>query len=696
VARTTVEADLRASRDPGAPTPHRASWFRPDVDGLRALAIVLVVLFHARVPGFEAGFTGVDVFFVISGYLITRKLLDEAIPTRRVRLLGFWAKRIRRLVPAMALMVATTLVASALILLVIDLAEVARQGAAAVLYVSNFLFAAEEGDYFGGDLERSPFLHTWSLGVEEQFYIVWPLLVAAVCVIGRRRPRIFKPVLVVAFGGLLAASLAVCVTLTERGSAWAFYGLPARAWEFAAAGLLAALPVSKLARSASVSSVVAVGGLGTIAAGLVLIPGAVVYPGWWAMFPVVGTLLVIAAGEGLERGARPPVVARGLALGPMQSIGRVSYSWYLWHWPFVVLAVAWLNDDRVRIRLAAVLLSLPVAYLTYSLYERPVRFSPWLTRSDWRTLGAGVALTVLVLAGVAGVTRYAEGRTTGSGLDAQLAEIRDERRQYSCGREATSPSGVDYCEAGALDSDVTVMLVGDSHARHWKKALAEVAEDLGVRLVDTWRGACPAVDVRITDAADEGVGRGRAGDCEAHRGRTWTLVGELDPAVVIVSQSDAYFSEAFFPLLRTDDGDVPSRSAAMDLWRRAYAEMLSSLLERGITPAVIIDNPHMPADPVECLARERQGDACAVPVVDAKNIHSPLEEAEREALLEFDGIAIFDPTPLICDLRVCRVVVDGDIVYADQAHLTTQFTSAHRAQLRRLLNEALGRGSPGR
>jgi len=685
VATGTVEGQVRDDVPPrhsprvpvGARRP--TSWFRPDVDGLRALAIVLVVLFHARVPGFHAGFTGVDVFFVISGYLITRKLLDEAVETRRVRLLGFWAKRIRRLVPAMALMVAVTLAASVLVLLVIDLAEVARQGAAALLYVSNFLFASEAGDYFGTDLERSPFLHTWSLGVEEQFYILWPILVAAACLIGRRRPQALKPLLYVVFAGLLVASLAVCISLTDRGSAWAFYGLPARAWEFAAAGLLAALPVPKLARHARLSTAVAVAGLATIGAGLVLIPGAAGYPGRWALFPVVGTLLVIAAGEGVQRDTRVPPVASVLSASPMQSIGRVSYSWYLWHWPFVVLAVAWLDNDRVPVRLTAVLLSLPVAYVTYSFYERPVRFSPWLTRSHWRTLGAGVALTALVLAGVTGVTRYAEARTTGAGLDAQLAAIREQRERASCNREVSSSGGVDYCEGGDLDSDVTVVLIGDSHAAHWKDALAEVADDLGIRLADHWRSNCPAIGVRVSHPTADLDTR-----CTRYHEQLRTLIEDLEPSAVIVSQSDGYLSS-----VRADDGSQPDQAGVAALWGNAYDAFLSSLLERGITPAVILDNPGMPEDPVECLARERKGDACAVPLTQMKNLGNALERAEREVLSGHERIAVFDPVPLICDSQACHVEIDGEIVYADTGHLTIQFTASQRHHLERLIGEAL-------
>ncbi len=682
---TTRLTDVQVTPSPPgarAITPSTTSWFRPDIDGLRAVAIILVVLFHVGVPGFSAGFTGVDIFFVISGYLITRKLLDAALPTGRVAMLAFWAKRIRRLVPAMFLMVIVTLAASVVVLLVIDLAEVARQGAAASLYVSNVLFASEAGDYFGGDFNRSPFLHTWTLGVEEQFYVLWPVLVATVCLIGRRRPPVLKPLLCITFALLLVASLAVCVTLTDSGSPWAFYGLPARAWEFAAAGLLAALPFPYIARRAGLSTTIAAAGLGTIVAGLVLIPGAAAYPGLWALFPVVGTLLVIAAGEGIEREGGPPL-ANVLAAPPMQSIGRVSYSWYLWHWPFLVLAVAWLNDDSMPVRLTAVLVSLPVAYLTYSFYERPVRFSPWLTRSTRRTFGVGVALTALALVGAAGVTRYAEDRTTGDGLDAQLAAVRKERQDTGCdGNKVKSPGGISYCESGAVDSDVTVMLIGDSHAWHWTRAVTAAGNSLGVRVVDHWWSACPATPVRTTraDPSRSDVGP----RCDRHRAETQALIDELEPAVVIISQT------TYERLMRDDDGSRPDVDEAAAIWERAFDSLLSSLIERGIAPAVILDSPRMPDDPVACLARERNGPACAVPVSEMRFLGDPVEQAERAVLDRIGNVAVFDPTPQICDQKFCYAMIGSQIVYSDGNHLTRAFTASQRDHLTRLIQTALG------
>jgi peptidoglycan/LPS O-acetylase OafA/YrhL len=226
----TTSVSRAAPDDPAGAAPAGPRRFRGDIDGLRAVAIVLVVGYHALIPGFHGGFIGVDVFFVISGFLITRNLLSESTRTGRVALMTFWAKRIRRLVPALALMVVVVVALALIVLPSLDWPSVADQARAALLYVSNLVFARQATDYFGGDISTSLFLHTWSLGVEEQFYLLWPLLVGGACLLVRgRERRLLRPVLIVGFGVTFVVSLSLCVHLTSTGSAFAFFGLPSRA-----------------------------------------------------------------------------------------------------------------------------------------------------------------------------------------------------------------------------------------------------------------------------------------------------------------------------------------------------------------------------------------------------------------------------------------------------------------------------------
>ena len=357
---------------PTAATPTRR-WFRGDVDGLRAIAIILVVAYHVGMPWFGGGFIGVDVFFVISGFLISRNLLREAQGHERVALGSFWARRIRRLVPALALIIVATLIVGHFVFPLYEMGDFARQGAAAALYVSNIKFAGQAQSYFGGDLSSSPFVHTWSLGVEEQFYLLWPLLFAAVCwtarrPLGRRIRNYRRRSLIAVFALTFVVSLGIDVVLTGQGSTWAFYGLQSRAWEFAAAGLLAALPVPRLLRTVGARTVLAVAGLGLLVVALVLIRATTPYPGLWALLPVLATAAVITAGHTWEGEVAPNPVSSALSTSPAQWLGRVSYSWYLWHWPAIVIVGAAFGSTNVGLESVAAVWALGVAWLAYHYY----------------------------------------------------------------------------------------------------------------------------------------------------------------------------------------------------------------------------------------------------------------------------------------------------------------------------------------
>jgi peptidoglycan/LPS O-acetylase OafA/YrhL len=667
--------------EPAPPAEASPRRFRGDIDGLRAIAILLVVAYHAGVPGIAGGFVGVDVFFVISGYLITRNLLTETEGSGRVSLVSFWARRIRRLMPAMALVVVATLVGSLLVLPAVSMSTVATQGASASLYVSNLYFAVEARSYFGAEVQGSPFLHTWSLGVEEQFYVVWPILVAAVVWAATRRRARVRAALVAVFAVVLVVSFALSLRLTAQLDPWAFYGLQSRAWEFAVAGLLAAVAVPRAFTRPWVRTAAAVAGLGLVAVAALVLTSATPYPGAWALLPVVGTVLVILAGS--SAGDAPVAVVRGLESRPAQWVGRASYSWYLWHWPAIVLAAAWLGDTT-GVKLAAAAASLAVAAACHRYVENPVRFSPRLARSVAPTYVLGVAVTVVALVVGVGVRVVAE--RTVSGPAKLLATALLDRGVEVCTETPTTPGGIELCVSGDIDADRTILVIGDSHARMWSTALDEVGRAEGIRIVGRWLGSCPplAVELEPDKAGQDGIDQ-----CRSFRTDTARVIDEVDPDGIVVSQANFYEHR----ILADDRSDLPKAQRA-ERWGAHFEELLAELRATGVPVGLIRDSPQFAPEAFTCLETAEHADACAPPRAETVGRTAPIRDAEDAVLAELDDLPQLATTDVICDAERCNLV-DPDSTYLryyDPTHLTAAFTRSQAGPLAALLHEVLARG----
>jgi peptidoglycan/LPS O-acetylase OafA/YrhL len=377
----SIREQLRAERDTG---------FRPDIEGVRAIAVLAVLLYHGGIGPFDGGYVGVDVFFVVSGFLITRLLVRDIGKAGARSLPNFWARRARRLLPASALVILFTVIVGWSVLDPLTHRSLARDAIAAGGFFVNMVFAHRDGDYFASELAPSPLLHFWSLAVEEQFYLVWPLILLVVVRVRSGK----RSALIATIGVLWAVSFATSVVMTDRNAPWAFYLLPTRAWELLSGAAIAVAAPAVTARVAPhARAVLGWVGLATVMASTMLLSPSAHFPGWVALWPVVGTVAVVVSGVGpSEHGPQ-----RLLSAKPMVWIGQRSYGIYLWHWPALVLgAVAW-GPLAVGERAILLVMAVAAATISYQAFEDPIRHSRWLAYRPARGLAVGAALVVAVI-----------------------------------------------------------------------------------------------------------------------------------------------------------------------------------------------------------------------------------------------------------------------------------------------------------
>jgi peptidoglycan/LPS O-acetylase OafA/YrhL len=377
----------------------RPSHFRPDIEGLRAIAVVAVLLYHMRVPGFGGGFIGVDIFNVISGFLITGLLVREVRTTGRIDLPTFYFRRARRLLPAALTVIVVTLIASWYILSPIRFPSVAGDAAAAAFYVSNIRFALEGTDYLASAADPSPYQHYWSLGVEEQFYLVWPLLV----IVGVRFLGLAR--LGLLLGAVVLGSFALSLLVTDISAPWAFFSLPTRAWQLGAGGLVA-IGIGRWVPRPALPAL-GIAGLVLVLVGVTRFDESVPYPGTAALLPTVGTMLLIIAASDAAG-----TLARTLGSWLPRSIGGISYSIYLWHWPLLILGPIALADDSMALRLTLGAASIGCAVASTRFIEAPFRFGRLARVPALRGVATGLAASFLVA-----TTAFAAGTMAPDPLD---------------------------------------------------------------------------------------------------------------------------------------------------------------------------------------------------------------------------------------------------------------------------------------
>lgn len=657
VANST--AGFLSSTSPGA-------TFRADIEGLRGVAVLAVLGFHAAVSGFAGGFVGVDVFFVISGYLITAQLFRESAGSGTIRLARFWSRRVRRLVPALALTVVGTLALAALVQSPLAWTSVAGEARSALLYVSNIKYAREALDYFRDG--ATPLLHTWSLAVEEQFYVVWPLLVllAAKLPWGKLRSR-----LLIMLSAVFASSLVLCVALTWRGTPWAFYSSPTRAWQFAAGGLLALVP----GFASRVRPIVGIVGAALLVGPVIWFdPTSRWFPGPLAAVPTAGAALLLVAGS-------TGPIGRVLTFRPLRFAGRVSYSWYLWHWPLLVFAEQQWPSVGLAGRLGAVAVAFFLSIVTERFVERPPRELPYFQRIG-PALAIGVVVTLVAGVATVGLQQLANSKLRSPFMVA-LKEARAGRSladNTNCNPRVFGDERV--CVLGPVGDNVPlIVLLGDSHAAQWEPAFAGAAEALGVAVVVRAYGGCPAIPIAIAGSQNGQQGRG----CLAYRARTADFLKNARPNLVVIAQA-RYPTRVLGP-----DGRILGEQEAASAWALAMTTLGRELADLGSAIAYVADNPSFERDPLECLAKARRADACSsatkslLPDLDAHT------ERDLASLEPFGVQAIFRSQQWICPDDRCRPFVDGMPAYSDSNHLSVQFVRSKELEIERFLAESLNK-----
>ena len=591
-----------------------------EIQALRALAAGLVLLFHARIVG--GGFIGVDIFYVISGFLITGLILRELDRHSTLDFKAFYLRRIKRLLPTSFFVLFITALVSWYVMPVTMRHELGKHIIAAAVYLSNFLFAIWGNDYQNLNATPPVVVHYWSLAVEEQFYLFWPIIIYLAYRRGGRKA------VLVAISAITILSFGYSLYLTQASPVWAFYILPTRAWELGVGALLLFIPTriftSKIAT--------------TVAFGLLLYSNLLFdentpFPGTAALLPVLATAFLIG---GISHW---PTVVRSIGNWRIsQWLGEISYPLYLWHWPVLVLPSIYLGRPlRWWERALCIVITIVAAHVTHIYVEEPLRHRTFAPKTLYR--GAAFATLTSVILGTGIYATYSEYvRVRGSNLVFKISSVMEKPSVYGDGCHSNYRKSIpDICEYGDITSDRTIVLYGDSHAAQWFPALEQIALERGLKLVSFTKSACPSAEVARSDQ-----GGFKFANCLKWRELTIAKIQELNPQTIIMSGFQHYA--------------LPSGYSSERQWllegQAKLAQKLTSLNSQLI---YISDTPLPRSDIPSCLALRRISQC----------------QADSSEVIVDPSFELINPTPWLCT-QTCSSVVNGVVAYRDDSHISVQ------------------------
>ncbi len=686
-----ARADAPTSHDPnpsGEAARGGSPGVRPDVQGLRALAVAAVVLDHAGVANMSGGYVGVDVFFVLSGFLITGLLVREVERNGRVGLGAFYARRARRILPAATVVLVAVVAFAGLELSYRAVQLVTVDAGWAATFLANVHFSAIGTDYFAQGQPPSPLQHYWSLSVEEQFYLVWPPLLALLIWIGRRGARAPWRLVVTIAGALCVASFTWSLLVTRTDATAAYFSSAARAWELGAGMLLALVGPRLPSLRRPVREGLALAGLVAIVVSTVGFQESTPMPGYHALLPVLGTVALLAAGPA------PTAVGRLLSLRPLTSLGDLSYSVYLWHWPVLVLWAARTGEERSALETTALIgVVLVLSVASYHLVENPVRRGRWWRRSParglvlWPVALAVVALAVLggrELAGHRLQQRIEQSQQYASLRTAHLSvrqELSESLRMADAGEPIAFPlrdlSEVDglskdlwnyeygcwvghdrsrarLCPVGDTGAERTMVVLGDSHAGQWLPALDALGLERGYRVVPLIKYGCVPYDVpQLTDDLTRPYT-----ECDGFRAWVLEELPRLRPDVVVIG------SRSMPPNMQAPPAQRP------EVWLQGVRGFLDAVRTTTSDVWVLGDTSPLDFDPIDCLTDRRATMSTCTGVV--TTLVREANEITAQAA-EQSGATYLGVLPMVCLDGRCPAFAGGRMVYANSTHLSVDW-----------------------
>ncbi len=714
------------------------SGFRDDIEGLRGFTLLAIVGWHISMPGVSGGFVGPDIFFEISGFVITGQLWRQVSTTGTVGLRKFYGARSRRLLPVAATVGIVTSIAAALLLPVVQAQSALKDAIACALYVPNFWFIVQQVDYFAGGVP-SPFQHYWTLGVEEQFYLLWPPMIVGLAWVIRRvrrraksdAPPSRRPYLVLVT--LIAVvSFVLSLLITYVMPLAAYFSLPTRAWQLAL-GALVALTADQWHRLPARAAVI-IGwvGMAMVLLACVYFTPDLPYPGTAALLPVLGTALVLGAGCSTPtQGA-----GRVLAWSPMRAIGRLSYSWYLWHWPVLVFAPIVVGHPLGLVGkfVAAVVVSGGLGWLTLRYIENPLRYAAPLRKSPMKSLavggfatsvaaGVGAALLMWVSsipmpipvgrgAAAAPLTIVAPPMPTGDNVAAYDAAVQNVFAQFQAAVAASAevqdvPSNLDpsladaagevgkmmfdgclrlpiqagqpECAMGDTNSKTTVAVIGDSHASMWIPALQQIGKQRPWRIEAMAKAACPMMDLPIANRIVAPLVEALQ-HCEQWRGQIMARLRAEHPKLVVLSVFRGYTATH-------SNGFLSGFSSYDRAWIAGLTRLVQQLRGTGAKVLVLGPLPHLNGAVPGCLSEHLDNaTACSPPMSTA---FDRAGMAAESAAVKTGGGQYVDLTDLFCTKSRCPVIIGNTLVYVDAGHLTLEYSALLAPALAALSDRAL-------